>query len=193
MLANLKLNDYRNCSYLFWISTTISVCARKTRDKNFNSSRLDTVSLVSILLYHLIPESRAILRDYPFFIRLLIVVYISAYSSQTNWKFRIMRSIHYSDLIIFFLCVSVNLLQQWSFNNFMTKSLKRYLASMEFAQQHFLFYFGGSKHNAIIITLQLVERSINHIIKVILVFSAMPHCKAVTNLILWKLALKQVR
>ena len=53
---------------------------------------------------------------------------------------------------------------------------------MEFAQQHFLFfYFGGSKHNAIIITLQLVVRSINHIIKVILVFSAVPHCKAVTN------------
>ena len=150
MLANLKLNDYRNCSYLFWISTTISVCARKTRDKNFNTSRLDTVSLVSILFYHLIPE----LRDYPFFIRLLIVVYISTYSSQTNWKFRIMRSIHYSDLIIFFLCVSVNLFQQWSFNNFMTKSLKRYLASMEFAQQHFLFiYFWGLKaqchyHNA---------------------------------------------
>ena len=141
MLANLKLNDYRNCSYLFWISTTISVCARKTRDKNFNSSRLDTVSLVSILLYHLIPE----LRDYPFFIRLLIVVYISAYSSQTNWKFRIMRSIHYSDLIIFFLCVSVNLFQQWSFNNFNDKEFKKISCFNGVCTTTFSFFILGAQ------------------------------------------------
>ena len=173
MLANLKLNDYRNCSYLFWISTTISVCARKTRDKT--SIHLDWIPFLLSQYYSTIwyQNHARLLRDYPFFIRLLIVVYISAYSSQTNWKFRIMRSIHYSDLIIFFLCVSVNLFQQWSFNNFNDKEFKKISCFNGVCTTTFsFFYFGGSKHNAIIITLQLVVRSINHIIKVILVSSA---------------------
>ena len=115
MLANSKLNDYRNCSYLFWISTTISVSARKTRHENFNTFRFDTVSIsqhYSTIWY----------QDNG---RLLIGVYISTYFCQTNWKCRITRSIHYSDLIIFLVCFSVNLFQQWSFNKFNDKEFQK--------------------------------------------------------------------